>query len=285
VRFVDRPSSGQPAGLWAVDLTGGSPALVTTRLGLYSLDETRVAYLESGQTYVEQIGGPRWRVDNGGRAVVFSPDSTQIAWQVASSPYNFDRRRVTVWVAQADGTGARKIVDLVGGTLAGWFPDSRRLLVTSRDANHTVAQAVTVADSGLSLLASGARLDALALSPGGGWLAYTVTFSGEPGQDGLWMVPIAPSPAAAPAARRLEVFGGFAWRAEGRLLVIPLDAEAASQRVLEVTASSGAARPVVEPAAAPIQIAQGDWAVAPDGRHLAFVSAADHNIWVVDLTE
>ncbi len=288
VRFIDRPSSGQPAGIWAVSLTGGAPILVASRLGIYSRDETLVAYLEGDQTYVERVGGPRWLIPSGGRAVSFSPDSTQIAWQAASSLFNFDRRRVAIWVAQVDGSGARSVAALVGGSLVSWFPDGRRLLVTSHDGNQTQVQALNIADGVLSPLATVPRLQDLALSPGGGWLAYVVAFSGDPSLDGLWVTPVggeAGNGGSAAPARRLDVFGGFAWRSEGRLLVIPLDATATNNRVVEVDAASGAERTLVDPAITPFQIAQGNWALSPDGSRLAFVSAADHNIWVLDLTE
>src|SRR5262245_24878130 len=61
VRYIDRPSSGQPSGIWAVSANGGAPTFVTARLGLYSPDEKLVAYPEGGQTFIERVGGARWK--------------------------------------------------------------------------------------------------------------------------------------------------------------------------------------------------------------------------------
>jgi Tol biopolymer transport system component len=266
--------------MWGVSLSGGPPVFVTARLGIYSPDEKLVAYPESGQTYIERVGGVRWRVDNGGRAVSFSPDSAHIAWQAASSLFNLDRRQDQVWVAAVDGSAARQLATLTGGSLAGWFPDGRHLLVTSRNGDNTLIQSLAVADGALAPIASVPRLQGLALSPLGGWLAYAVAFSGDPSLDGLWVVA-----ANGQGARRLDTFGGFAWRAEGRLLVIPLDPASPSNRLLEVNAATGLVRALTDPAATPFQIAEGNWSLSPDGSHLAFVSAADHNIWVMDLME
>jgi len=280
VRYIDRPSSGQPSGIWAVGLTGGAPVFVTDRVGIYSPDEKLVAYLDGGQTTIERVGGDHWRVDNGGRAVVFSPDSSHIAWQANSSLFNLDRRLVQVWVTAVDGTGARQVASLTGGSLAGWFPDGQHLLVTSRDGADTLIQSLSVAGGGPTTIVKVPRLQGLALSPRGGWLAYVVAFSGDASQDGLWVIGT-----DGHGARRLDTFGSFAWQDEGHLIVIPLEDTSTVNRVLQVEAVSGRASPLTDPAVTPFQIAQGMWSLSPNGAHLAFVSAADHNIWVINLTE
>lgn len=280
VRYIDRPSSGQPGGIWGVNASGGQPSLVTARLGIYSPNEKLVAYPESGQTYIERVGGERWKVGTGGRAIVFSPDGTQIAWQVASSLYNFDSRQVQIWVAGVDGSGARKLAELVGGGLIGWYADGQRLLVTSHDGDFGVLQALNVDDNNLAPIARAPRIQGAVLSPLGGWVAYTIAFSGDASLDGLWVVRTNGGD-----AHRLDAFGGFAWRAEGRVLIIPLEASASRNRLIEIDAATNAERPLTDPAATPIQIAGGNWALSPDGLQLAFVSATDHNIWVLDLPE
>ncbi len=280
VRYIDRPSTGQPSGIWAVNANGGAPQFVSARLGLYSPDEKLVAYPESGQTYIERVGGERWRVPNGGRALLFSPDSTQIAWQVASSTVNFDSRQVQIWIAAVDGSGARKVADLAGGGLNAWFPDGRRLLVTSRVDNVSQIVMLDVADASQTVIARAARFQGIGLSPGGGWAAYTIDFSGDSSVDGLYI-----AGTMGQTARRLDLFGAFAWRSEGRLVVIPLEPSVASNRVMEYATVTGSARALTDQAQTPFQIAAGNWALSPDGRRLAFVSAVDHNLWVLDLPE
>ena len=280
VRYIDRPSSGQPSGIWAVDVNGGAPHFVTARLGLYSPDEKLVAYPESGQTYIERVGGERWKVPNDGRALLFSPDSTQIAWQVASSTVNFDTRQVQIWIAAVDGSGAREVADLVGGGLSAWLPDGRRLLITSRADNQGQIEILNLADGSQNVIAKASRFQGRALSPSGGWMAYTIAFSGDPSLDGLYV-----AGTTGAAGSRLEPFGAFAWRSEGRLLVVPLEPSANHNRLLEYDAVNGAVRQLTNPALTPFQVAEGNWALSPDGRRLAFVSAADHNLWVLDLPE
>jgi Tol biopolymer transport system component len=215
-----------------------------------------------------------------GRAVSFSPDSRSILWQAASSSANFDRRVVEVWIANVDGSEARVVARLIGGGVSGWFPDGQRLLVSGREslADDPYLAALNIADGSVTIIARGPRLRGGTLSPDGGRVVYQITFSGDPAQDGLWVARTDGS-----EARRVEVFGAYRWRSEEKLLMIPLDANAASHRLLEVDAASGAARAVSDPAVTPFRVAGGDWSVSPDGNRVVFVSAGDHNLWVIDL--
>ncbi len=279
--YLDQPDATQPGGLWAVAATGGAPRFVTARIGAFSQDGTLMAYLESGQTFVEQVAtGERWSVPAAGRAIAFSPDGAQIAWQTASSSANFDRRLVEVWVAGVRGDNARVVARNVGGGLAAWFPDSTRLLLTGREADATepFLGTVNITDGTFTGLVRGDNLRGAVPSPAGGWVAFQVAFAADPARDGLWVVS-----ADGAQARQLPVFGAYRWRAEGRLMVVPLEATGGSHRLVEVEAATGAVRDLTNPALTVFRIAAGDWALAPDGRRVAFVNAADRNLWLLEL--
>jgi hypothetical protein len=288
VWFIDRPDPNGPSGVWGVNVSGGEPQLITDRVGVYSPDGSLIAYPEAGKTYIERLalsgaegGGERWVISRtAGRAVSFSPDSRLILWQAASSAEDFDRRVVEVWIANVDGTGARRSAQLIGGGVSGWFPDSARLLINGRESLSAdpYLAALDLTDGRVTIIARGARLRGGTLSSEGGWVAYQITFSGDPAQDGLWVARTDGS-----GARKLEVFGAYRWRSEGRLWVIPLEADAASHRLLEVDAASGQVRALTDPAVTPFRIAGGDWSPAPDGNRVVFVSAEDHNLWVIEL--
>lgn len=283
VWFVDAPP-GQPAGLWGVPVTGGPARLATQRLGLFSPDMQWVTYPENGSTWVSDLTtGARWRIDPAaGRAVMFAPDKTSVAWQVASSALNFDRRLVEFWVSDAQGNTARRAGQLVAGALHGWLNDSHTLLVTGRVSLETeplIGLLDTRTDTLTPLLWQG-NARGLTLSPDGAWLAYQVAFSGRAEQDGLWLARVDGS---APPTR-LSVFGAYRWRDTHRLLVIPLE-PGKPLRLLMVSAPTAAMRQLLSPAQTPLPIAQGDWAVSPDGRWLTFVSAQDRNIYVLPLPD
>ena len=279
--YIDRPSATDPSGLWAVPAEGGAARFVTDRLGIRSADGQLIAYPEAGQTYIERLGGERWAVANGGRAISFSPDGTRIAWQQASSTVNFDRRQVALWVANLDGSEARQVLTLTGGGLVDWLPDGQRWLVSGRDEGdrQDFYAVYDLAQDSLTVVVEAAELRGGLLSPDGGWLAYQVTFTGDADDDGLWIMPLAGG-----EARRLEYYGAYRWRDNDELLVIPLDG-AATQRLVSVRAESGEARALTDPSVTPVRIAGGDWALAPDGRRIVFVSAEDHNVWIAELTD
>lgn len=281
VWFIDRPSETQPSGVWGIDAAGGGePQFITDKLGLYSLDRTLVAYPESRQTIIERVStGERWVVPSEGRAISFSPDGTKIAWQVAPGTGNFDQRLTEVWMANLDGTQAQRVAQLVGGGFSGWFPDGARLLVSGRaEDNEAFLAALTLTNGSLTTIARGPRLRGGALSPEGAWVAFQIQFSGDATRDGIWVARTDGS-----ETRRLDLFGGYRWRSRDRLLMIPLELGAGGQRFVEVDVTTGEARMLTDPALTSIHIEGGDWALSPDGERVVFVSAEDHNLWMMDL--
>ncbi len=285
VWFLDKPSETQPGGVWGVSVAGGSPdgtpQFITDKIGVFSPDATLIAYPEAGQTIVERVAtGERWIVPAGGRAIIFSPDSALIAWQTASASANFDRRLVEIWASGFDGSNARKVTQVIGGGLAGWFPDSARLLISGRETFEAepFLAVVNLADGALTGVARGPNLRGALVSPGGGWVAYQVAFSGDLSRDGLWIVR-----ADGSEARRVRAFGAYRWRTEGRLLIVPLELNLGSHRLLEVNAATGRLHELTDPYQTAFRIAAGDWALSPDGNRLVFVNAADRNLWLLEL--
>lgn len=279
--FIDQPP-GLPGGLWAVDPVAPLDAVfVDDTLGIVSPDGALLAYPVGDTTVIERRAtGETWTVPAYGRAISFSPDGTQIAWQVASSTQNFDRRLVQVWVAAVDGSGVRQVGEWIGGGLNGWLPDGRRLLISQRDA---IGATPTLgifdpATAEFTPLVSGDFIRNTVLSPNGNWIAYTEQFSGDADRDGIWIRPIDGG-----AARRLSVYGAYRWAPDDGLIVIPLELGAQANRVVRVDAATGDERALTNPTTTPLRILGGDWALAPDGRRIAFVSRDDRNIWLLEI--
>ncbi len=282
VQFIDKPTAEAPVGIWGVDIAGSAPQFVTDQLGVRSPDGTLVAYPEDGRAYVQRLSdGQRWTAPSGGRAISFSPDSRLITWQQTTVAGTNDRRVVEVWVANVDGSEPRRLARLVGGTFSGWLPDGERLLVSGREreGDESFFGVYRVSDESLTVIARAARLRGGTLSPEGGWVLYQVTFSGDPARDGVWVARTDGS-----EARRLAMFGAYRWRVEGELLVIPLE-PGQPHRLLAVDAATGETRALTDPAVTPFRVAGGDWAPSPDGRHIVFVSADDHNVWLLELPQ
>jgi hypothetical protein len=286
VMFIDKPSPQEPAGIWAVDLQGGAPEFVTDKMGVYSADRQLFAYPQGGLTYVERVAdGQRWTIPNGGRVVTFSPDGEYVAWTGGQSGPPFDTARRQVWVSRYDGSQERNLASVFGGGFASWFPDGRLLISGRMDANEPgdAFWILDPLDGNVRELARGSRLRGGALSPQGSWLLYQVTFSENPDENGLWLVNTNSG-----ERTRLELYGAARWRDEERLLVIPLDLQNEFHSLWQVDLRQGsraAARRLVDPQEIPFKVANGDWAVSPDGAHIAYVSAQDHNIWLLTLPQ
>jgi len=284
VLYIDKPAADAQAGVWGVGLQGGEPELYSDRLGLYSDDMSLLAYPQGGRTVVERLAdGTRWSIANGGRRVSFSPDSRLVAWTGGQSGPPYDTARRQIWVCQVDGSQAHMLLEVFGGSFVSWLPDGRMLVDGRLDSSES-GEAFWIYDpnnpdqGAVRALARAERLRGALLSPGGSWLAYQVTFAADPAEDGLWLVDTASG-----SQTRLDLFGAYRWRDNGHLLVIPLDTSATWHSLREYDAFSAELRQLTDPQVTPFKVANGDWSVSPDGKHIAFVSAQDFNIWLLTL--
>ncbi len=281
VLYLDRPAPDGPSGIWGVPLSGGSPEWVTDRLGAYSSDMRLLAFPQDGQTIVERLeDGQRWVIPNGGRAVSFSPDGARVAWTAGATGPPFDTALREVWVSRVDGMEARMLMQVYRGGLAGWLPDGG-FLISGRlqpQDGETGLWAVQPEGGDPVEVFLGERIRNASLSRDGSWLAFQVAFAEDASENGLWLLRLADG-----ERQRLNLFGAYRWRGGGRLLVVPLEPDAGSHQFWEVEAATGEASPLTDPQTTPFKIANGDWTVSPDGRHIVFVSAEDHNLWLLTL--
>jgi len=61
--------------------------------------------------------------------------------------------------------------------------------------------------------------------------------------------------------------------------------KAVSHRLWELDVNTGETRRLTDPDVTPFKIANGDWTVSPDSRHVAFVGSRDRNIWLLTLID
>jgi Tol biopolymer transport system component len=282
VLYIDRPAQDMPSGIWGIDSLGGEPRFFTDQLGIFSADMQLRAYLENRGTFVQNLStGETWRIPNGGRAVSFAPDNTWLAWTAGQSGPPFDTAQREVWISQVDGSDTQQVFMGTRAGFEGWLPDGR-MLISGLVGDESRNQALWILTPGgqgdLVELARGNRLREILISPDGKWVAYLVTFSADPAQDGLWLVNTSTG-----EQRRLDVFGSYQWREEGHLLVVPLNLDQLLNQLLQVEAATGQTRALTEPGITPFKIANGDWRVSPGGDEIIFVAAEDGNIWLIEL--
>lgn len=289
VVFVDKPTVQAPAGLYAVDVTRplSPPQLFIETLGSYSADYALRAVVQDRlQTYVERASdGKRFLINNGGRSISFSPDGKRIAWTVQSEGGIVSNRTADIWIANYDGSEPRKLLaGLVGGGFSGWLPDSTGFLYSWRETPNAIDRVLSyyaLGDGSRFELIRAERISSTAISPRGGWLAYSITFGTPAAENGFSIMSLRDR-----SKKKLTFFGAAQWRDDDRLLYIPFRAAGqASFELYEYNARTDQSRRLLDPAATPLLISNGDWRVSPDGRNLVFVSAVDRNLYLVNLPD
>lgn len=293
VRFIDRPGADQPVGIWGVSIDAplAAPEFITDRLAESTASAKYLVETTGNTTVIERrADGQRWTVPAGGRNVLISPDETRIAWAVTNDDASPGQQVTRLWLANLDGSGAQQVATLPRGSVSGWItPDT--LLISSREslqAREQILSALSLADGTRTELARAERLRGQVLSPSGGWVVYYVTFDADPARNGLWVVSTDGTQKTQLSA---DLFGSYQWRPcatrcspdEDRLVIVPMQIDAPLHWFVELDPASGETRPLTDPAVTPFKIANGDWRISPDGRHVAYVERSDRNVWVIGL--
>jgi hypothetical protein len=278
---MDRLDPLAGASIFAVSLEGGTATATDMAFGLYSPAGDLIA-LPGGTEWAlaRPDGTAGWRLPSGTITFRVSRSGAQVAWSEGSSlPVQIDRRQRTIWVANVDGTERRQVALLVGGDLLGWTGNDERLLVSGSRADDPQSGIWSLDLGGdARLLWAADRPRSLLLSPDGGWLALLLTFTGDPQADGLWVLSTSDG-----APRRIEGYGSYRWRSEGRLLLLPFEAGASSLSVVEVEAKSGSSKTLLPAGALPGGVANNEWLPSPDGRWIVYLNAAEGNLWLAAL--
>jgi dipeptidyl aminopeptidase/acylaminoacyl peptidase len=295
VRFIDKRGTEALAGIWGVPVAepDAEPVLVSERVEESLARGDYLVETSGNTTSIYRISDrKRWTVPAGGRSVLISPEQTQIAWAAVDDDLPPDQQVATVWVANLDGSGARKVATLRRGGLSGWISEDALLVSGRKNAASPdqVLWTLSLSNGALVEIARAERLRSPTLSPSGNWVAYYVTFAADPVQNGLWLARTDGS------LRRLvtrDLFGAYQWRPcpvggacsreDQRLLIVPFESDAVFHELWELDAATGEARQLTDPATTPFKIANGDWRVSPDGRYVAFVESKDRNIWAIEL--
>lgn len=282
VYFLDRPSQEGELGIFRVDIDGRTPALAYPGVGVLSGDFGWMATDHAGRVTVTHLAdGTQWMVPSEGRMVGFSPASDQVYWQTMSTDVtNVDKRRWDLTIGDLHSHAISSPVGGIGGGFVGWGPKESQLLFSGRQQTDGPAGlwVSNLDGSDRRLLFQADRIASPLVSPSGGWVALPVTFSGDTARDGLWVIPTDGAPAV-----KLSFFGAFRWRAEGELLVIPLEASGGRLRLIQVEARSGQGFELMSGSVFPQSVAGNTWEPSPDGAWIVFRSGEDGNLWLVGL--
>ena len=276
-------SAEDPAHVLAVPVEGGSTVVAWERPAAFSPDGSLAVEAEGTRVRVtRRVNGESWTIDNDGRELRFDSGGGRVAWDVTSKGIAHpDVREHALWVGDVTGAGARVLATTVGGGLVGWAQGDQALVATGRigAGGQEGIWSIPLDGSDPILIHQVLRPRDVLLSPAGGWVAFYAAFTGDPGQNGLWVLRIDGS-----SISKVTPFGAYRWRDEGHLLLIPLTV-AQQPSIFEVDPAAGRAIQLTDPILTSLLIANADWLVSPDGTRVAFTSWADRAVWVLKLPD
>jgi hypothetical protein len=282
VLYLDGESGATRTGLYSIPRDGGSASLVTDRYGVFSADWSLVAYPESGQVYIEQWSTTaRSSIPSSGREVSISPDMRFVVWEFGSRTIQSpDRRQSQVWIANVDGSAARELVTLHGGTFQGWLGGSDAILATGRLSPTSPAGIwkIDTSTGAAQLLFEVERARQFALSTSGEWLAFIIAFEQDTRRNGIWILKTDGT-----FTQRLQGFGAYRWRLDGQLLLMPQDLDKKYPGLYQIDMEGGRVWRLIDPETVRLDITNNDWSVSPNGKWLLFHASSDRNLWVMEL--
>jgi len=288
VLFIDKPNEDAPTGIYGVEVAQPqpNPTLVSEMIGFYNHDRSLVATIEGADLLrlTRVATGENWTMNTKGNWPKFSPDGKLVLWTARDEEGPYDQRAGDVWVANLDGSQARQLFTTYGGGFGDWLADSQRFLLVSKPKPNVIEVTLSVYDitknSQIDLFTE-RQLRQVKLSTGGSWVVFYAMFAEDATRSGLWLLST-----DGQSQRQLAVphFGAYQWQDDDTLLYLPMRAAGeTSMQLWAIDAATARLTPLTDPQQLPFVVANGDWKVSPDGRHVAFVNSADNNIWLIDL--
>lgn len=289
--YLDGPE-GEIASVRARAATSGQARdLGTAPPALFSADG-RYSVRVTNRTTVQDIrSGESWAVATRGAWPVISPGSKWLMWHIRPGDYlpNYIPPRTEIWLAPLNADPDQrepKLIRQQPGGMVYWLDDNRLLLVEQlpRVEQRYTLSIYHIDSEQVEPLAEVNWLRRLSIAPGGAHVLMFLPFQAKAEQSGLYL--LATQPGAKP--EKLPFVGGAQWRDSRTLVYIPY---AARVDRASTTPMGLIVYDIERKATQRLNLAQGlrirddQWQVSPDGRAVAFVSARDDGLWVLEIAE
>jgi Tol biopolymer transport system component len=293
ILYIDKPNANAPAGIYSVNINAPEKTALWNKLIAFYTRQFDYAQIpeRAGTRLIRMSDGKEIRVPNGGRDVSFSPDRTRVVWTETRDTFPIEDRVSNIMLATIDFDAEGPVTATVGtpervtqflrGGVSSWL-DNNRLLMNGRLSKDTEDSTTFVYDlttGKQTNLFSGERARLAGVSRNGTWLAYTNVNDTDAARNGLWVIRTDGT-----GSKQLKMYGPIQWRDDTHLVIAPFEIGAPTHVFYDYNVETDETRRLT-PASQPFKIADGDWAVSPDGNKIVFVNAKDNNLWVWRLGE
>ncbi len=271
--FYDKPAGANQPATYTLDPATGQRQLFYKSWGDFTPDLGLVATSDkaSGTTVIEQVGSgiKRATLQNRAAPTLISPDQKHLAYLLRSTkqagpeePQLFE-----LWTGNLDGSNLKVSWTLREGDNLSWFPDSRHLLLTARDAANQrfglwvvdlQTQNATLIIESKGLTAANSAVDGLKI-------VYAVTLQNE---SGIWL-----ANGDGSNRHKFDWVGGWRWSVTepDELFYIPIRTPGETSSSLWVyKVSTGQNFPLTDPAQTRLQILGDQWQISPDNKTMAY---------------
>ncbi|NDJ62612.1 MAG: M23 family metallopeptidase [Chloroflexi bacterium] len=246
-----------------------------------SADGSHQLVTANGQTTIRRLAdNTEWTVAAGGVPPALNLDNTRLLWQVASQVTLPGEAAplVEIWTSAADGSNPRQIT--AQPRAAAYWLDAHRVLVSSRTGIRTTLIIFDLANDDAFVLGVWDWLRELTIAPGGGRLMLYTVYAEDPAANGIHTI----TTQTGAQQQTLPWFGAWRWRDADSVYYLPFDPSAPLHTLAYYHIPTGESRLLTDPATQPFQVANGDWAVSPDGQQVVFWNAADLTTWLLTPT-
>jgi len=284
VRFWDGPD-GKLAAVYEV---GPDPAtdqpevpqkLYDAPQRIYSPDGQWSASVDAqGTTLTRLSDNKAFLIGTGGAWPQFSPGSKRILWhRHPADDVPGDIAPLTeINIANADGSGRNLIRTQNGGSVQ-WLDDERVLIIepVGRMNNEFALSIYAIGTRSLEKLTQIRDLRGLLVSPGGAVILFYAPFQDDAAASGIYGIVTQPGAKAV----KLPFFGSYRWRDSVSLLYMQYGG-GGRMALASYDITTGQDRRLTDFV---FSVANDDWTVSPDGRHIVFWSASDSAVWSIRL--
>jgi hypothetical protein len=210
-----------------------------------------------------------------------SPDNSRLLWvsREGDTLPGTPSPPIVVWTSDFQRTVVEKVLDQRGGG-ARWL-DNRRVLVTSEGEipQTTTLSVFDTVDKTSYTLGTWEQIRSISVAPGGERIMFYIALARDPLQNGVYVLDTRPG--ASP--QRLPWIGSWKWRDRDSVYYLPFNPSVNRHTLAYYELDTGEHHLLTNPEGLSFTVANGEWEVSANGKRIAFQSADDMTLWLLEM--